>query len=59
MSSLEPTPVSPETTKGLPDAPLEEGVSGLPELSAHIAILSRKRPPAKSQVKEPTERTRP
>jgi hypothetical protein len=37
-----PPQVSPETIADLPDQPLDEGVNPIGELSAHVAILSRK-----------------
>ena len=54
------TPVTRENTAHLPDATLEEGVNGLPELSAHVAILSRKSAkPAKSSAATNKERAKP
>lgn len=54
------TPVTRETVANLPDAPLEDGVSGIPELSAHVAILSRKSAkPAKLPAATNTERAKP
>jgi hypothetical protein len=38
----EVTPVTRESVADLPDQPLAEGVSSLAEMSAHVAILSRK-----------------
>jgi hypothetical protein len=35
-------PVTPEAVADLPDQPLAEGTAGLPELSAHVAVMSRK-----------------
>jgi hypothetical protein len=39
---VEPKPVTPETVADLPPQPLSEGVNGLPELSAHVAIMAKK-----------------
>lgn len=38
-----PEQITPQTVAGLPDQPLEEGVNGLPELSAYVAITSLKK----------------
>lgn len=47
---LDGIPVTAENTAHLPDASLEEGVNGIPELSAHVAVLSRKGKPMENAI---------
>lgn len=42
LDRSEPLPVTPETVSHLPPASLEDGVNGVAELSAHVAVMSRK-----------------